>query len=230
MRALIFLCVLIAGCGRPLTVPEADLAARLFGPGLDPAPVRIVENGLVGLRSHVFPVRPRTTCRERILPPAEGPVSEARGAGVVLGNRMQIRPDLFREDYLRREGEAGAVSLGAAMFLAHELTHVWQHQNRARTGYSLWRVGREHVALEDPYLFDTDADSDAAEGARFLDYGYEQQASLVEEYVCCEALDPEGARTARLRALLSQEMSVGDLPSGLVSLPWRGVERRGICG
>ena len=227
MRALLIVCVLLAACGRPLTVYEADLAARLFGAGLDPAPVRVVENGLVGLRSHSFPVRPRTTCRERILPPVEGPVSEARGAGVVLGNRMQIRPDLWREDYARRE-DGGGLSLGAAMFLAHELTHVWQHQNRARTGYSLLRVGREHVALEDPYLFD--AEPQAGAETRFLDYGYEQQASLVEEYVCCQALDPEGARTARLRGLLAQAMAPGDLPDIPVYLPWDGVERRGICG
>ena len=116
------------------------------------------------------------------------------------------------------------MSLGAAMYLVHELTHVWQWQNRARTGYTPLRVGAEHTRSADPYLFDTDAN------ARFLDYGYEQQASLVEEYLCCQVLDPEGARTGRLHALLSQVMNPGDLPQVGVILPWDGVERRGICG
>ena len=44
---------------------------------------------------------------------------------------------------------------------------------------------------EDPYLFDERADR------RFLEYGYEAQASLVEEYVCCRALDPSGGRGPR---------------------------------
>ena len=47
------------------------------------------------------------------------------------------------------------------------------------------------------------------------------------------ALDPDGARTARLRALLEEEMPVAqDLPlieRVVVLVPWEGVERRGIC-
>ena len=109
------------------------------------------------------------------------------------------------------------------MFLAHELTHVWQWQNRATTGYSPLRVGSEHWRGTDPYLFDADANP------RFLDYGYEQQASLVEEYVCCVTLDPEGARTERLRGLLAQVMVPADLPAVDVRLPWRDAETRGIC-
>lgn len=222
MRRLLFSLLLLAACGRPLTPSEADLATRMFGPGLDVAPVRFVENGFVGMRSHLYTVRPRTTCRERILPPAEGRVERGRAAGVVLGQTVHVRPDVLHDDFARRED--GVMSLPHAMYLVHELTHVWQWQNRETTGYSLWRVGREHAQTEDPYLFDTDS------RRRFLDYGYEQQASLVEEYVCCEALDPEGARTGRLRALLAQVMDPGTLPDVSIALPWAGVERRGICG
>ena len=84
-------------------------------------------------------------------------------------------------------------------------------------------MGREHFVDEDPYLFEVDA------SRRFLDYGYEQQASLVEEYVCCTALDPEGARTDRLRALLAQVIEPGALPDRPVFVPWEGVQARGIC-
>ena len=221
MRVLLILLVL-AACGRPLTGPETDLAARLFGATLDPAPVRLYRNGFVGMFEHRYATRPRTTCRERILPPADQPFERGRAAGIVLFNTVNVRPDVLRPDFAR-QGE-GLMSLGAAMYLVHELTHVWQWQNRALTGYSPLRVAREHAVSDDPYLFDTGAN------ARFLDYGYEQQASLVEEYVCCMALDPEGARTQRLRDLLAQDMDPAALPGRPVTLPWDEVDRQGICG
>lgn len=222
MRLVLALLFLLAACGRPLTPSEADLATRMFGPGLDTTQVRFYRNGFVGMRSHLYPARPRTTCRERILPPPDQPYERGRAAGIVLFNTVNVRPDVLRPDFSRHR--EGMMSLGAAMYLVHELTHVWQWQNRALTGYSPLRVGREHAASDDPYLFDTEAN------ARFLDYGYEQQASLVEEYLCCQVLDPEGARTARLQGLISQVMEPGELPDVRVILPWGGVERAGICG
>ncbi|MCB1360491.1 MAG: hypothetical protein H6899_03505 [Rhodobacter sp.] len=221
-RTLALLLLLLAACGRPLTPHEADLAQRLFGESLDPVPVRLHDTSLVGLTEHRFATRPRTTCRERLGPPPTAPYETGRIAGVALGNHLHIRPDVFRPDFARRAD--GALPLAAAMFLAHELTHVWQWQNRRLTGYSPLRVGAEHRPGVDPYLFDP------ATNAHFLDYGYEQQASLVEEYVCCMALDPDGARTTRLHTLLSQVMEPRDLPRGPISLPWNGAETRGICG
>ncbi|MFN4100394.1 MAG: hypothetical protein ACK4GT_11525, partial [Pararhodobacter sp.] len=193
MRLLVPLCLILAACGRSLTPAETDLAQRMFGPSLDPTTVRFYENGFIGMRTHSFPVRPRTTCRERIMPPAEGPVERGRFAGLALFNTVHVRPDVLRPDFAQRP--EGGMSLGAAMYLVHELTHVWQWQNRALTGYTPLRGGLEHLTGADPYLFDP------ADDVAFLDFGYEQQASLVEEYLCCQALDPEGARTARLQSL-----------------------------
>lgn len=222
MRLILALLLLLAACGRPLTASETALASRMFGPGLDTTQMRFYRNGFVGMRTRLFPVRPRTTCRERILPPAEGAYESGRAAGVVLFNTVNVRPNVLRPDFSRRPD--GRMSLIAAMYLVHEMTHVWQWQNRDRTGYTPLRVGAEHTHGADPYLFDPDA------RANFLDYGYEQQASLVEEYLCCQVLDPGGARTRRLHDLLSQVMEAGRLPPVEVSLPWDGVERRGICG
>jgi hypothetical protein len=112
---------------------------------------------------------------------------QTRTAGIVLFNTLHVRPEYHLPDYVTpREGRR---SLAAAMFFAHEMTHVWQWQNRAVTGYHPFRAFSEHARIEDPYLFDP------REDRRFLDYGYEVQASLVEEYVCCRAVDPRGART-----------------------------------
>lgn len=223
MRAwgVLFLVLAVTACGRPLTGNESELASRLFGADLNTARVRLGATGLIGLRTSHFPARPRTSCRERLVPPPEGAWQTGRTAGVVLGNRVMVRANLMRGDFARLPD--GTMALGVAMFLAHELTHVWQWQNRALTGYSPWRVSTEHRSGHDPYLFDTRSN------AGFLDFGYEQQASLVEEYVCCAALDPQGARTRRLHELLAQVMPVAAVPDWPVRIPWQGAQTRGIC-
>ena len=221
-----FACILLfslglAACGRPLTVHETELATRLFGDGLQTQRVRLGASSVIGLREQHFRARPQTTCRERIVPPPDGEWLTGRTAGVTLWNHVTVRDNLMREDYVRLPD--GSMPLGVAMFFAHEVTHVWQWQNRATTGYSPLRVGLEHQRGTDPYLFDTDANP------RFADFGYEQQASLVEEYVCCVTLDPEGARTGRLFALLSQVMQPSDLQQGIIFIGPPAAAIRGIC-
>lgn len=222
MPAALLLCLVVTGCARPLAPGEEELAARLFGDTLDPGRVRLFENGLIGAISREYKVRPRTTCRERIRPPHQGPSFTARAAGAVLGHVIHLRPDIMRPDYTARHD--GVASLAAVMFLAHELTHVWQWQNRAITGYTPIRAAFEHVGGNDPYLFDP------ASKARFLEMGYEQQAVLVEEYICCTVLDPDGARTQRLRATLAEVMPlqarVLDRP---VAIPRPDGAPEGIC-
>ena len=218
---LLSLSLILSGCGRALTANETELASRLFGSGFDASQARIGSSGLIGLRETRFRARPQVTCRERIVPPPEDAWLTGRTAGVTLWNRVTVRDDLMREDFVRLPD--GSLPLGVAMFFAHEMTHVWQWQNRDVTGFSPLRVGLEHAGSADPYLFDT------RNAPRFTDFGYEQQASLVEEYVCCNALDPAGARTGRLQALLSQVMEPGDLPDWPVRIPWRDARLDGIC-
>ncbi|PWK62662.1 hypothetical protein [Roseicyclus mahoneyensis] len=227
MRAplIIALFVILVACGRPLTAPEAAYMADLQGDTFDAAPVRITRNPLIGLIVQRYPARPQTTCRERVGPPPEGPIIEGRTGGMVLFNTLHVREDIMVDDYTLMPD--GRRHLYAAMFFAHEMTHVWQWQNREITGYHPLRAAREHATLADPYLFDTTQDR------HFLDYGYEAQASLVEEYVCCRAIDPQGARTARLEALIGQVMPVTPwrdrADSVELFLPWDGVEPRGMC-
>src|SRR6056297_20589 len=227
MRILLALlvCLSLTACGRPLTQAEAAYMADLQGESFDASAVRIVENPVIGLGTRTYPARPQTTCRERIWPPPDGPTIEARTAGIVLFNTMHVRPQFSLPDYVApREGRR---SLAAAMFFAHEMTHVWQWQNREVTSYHPFRAFTEHVRIEDPYLFDPQ------DARRFLDYGYEVQASLVEEYVCCRAVDPSGARTDRLERLIGQVMPVTPLQSRADTvtevLPRDGADLRGVC-
>jgi len=227
MRVILTLALILAlaGCGRPLTGAERAYMAGLQGQTFDAAPVRIARNPFIGLIALRYPARPQTTCRERVGPPPPGPIVEGRAGGLVLFNTLHVRGDMLAPDYTTMQD--GRRHLYAEMFFAHEMTHVWQWQNRDVTGYHPMRAYREHAALDDPYLFDTES------ARRFLDYGYEAQASLVEEYVCCRAIDPEGARTARLEALIGQVMPVTSWRERADSvdlfLPWEGIEPRGMC-
>ena len=87
------------------------------------------------------------------------------------------------------------------------------------TGYFPLKAAFEHVGSPDPYLFDLGTSAD------FLDYGYEQQGAIMEEYVCCRTLAPQAARTERLHEMLSAVLSADAHRRPLtewVALPWEG--------
>ena len=227
MRVLVLiLLVLVAACGRPLTDSEIAYLRALQGDQTDPAPVRLHDGHFAGSVTYRMPVRPRVSCQERIWPPADGRTVTVSPGATVLFQRILFRKDLYRPDMM--QGWPDEIDLFSAMLFAHEMTHVWQWQNRDRTGYHPLKALREHAQSPDPYLFDPDAGD-----RRFLDYGYEQQGAIVEEYVCCRLLDPDAPRTARLRAMIAQDMPVQGLDDILdtprVRLPWPGAETQGIC-
>ena len=225
MRWILVFLVVLSACGRPLTEAEHRFMAELQ-PELDTGHLRIVEAPFVGLRGHERPVRPRSTCRELILPPPEGETVVARTAGMTGFRRIWVSPDYYLEDYLA--GYPQELRLLAAMFFAHEMTHIWQWQQRDVTGYHPLRGASEHWVSVDPYLFDV-----PSELPDFLDFDYEHQASLVEEYVCCRALDPGGARTTRLERILRPYLELEPISARMsrpdVLMPWEGAEIRGIC-
>ena len=222
----VFLCLLlISGCaGRPLTEREAAFADTLFGATLNIERTRLVDGAPTRAVTFRRPARPRVTCRENILPPPKSDIVTAKPAAIALFNRVLFDKDWYLEDYLPEYPDK--IGLIASMLFAHELTHVWQWQNRKITGYHPLKAAAEHNA-EDPYLFNLSRNPD------FLDFGYEQQGSIVEEYVCCRALAPQAPRTARLHTMISKHMPLSPLPQSReydVGLPWDGVELRGICG
>jgi hypothetical protein len=222
---LFLILVFLAACGRPLTEAEVGFVTRLQGGTIDTANVRLVDGTPATAITFQRPARARVTCQDRILPPSTSEVVTVKPGAVALYNRVFMRRDLFLKDYLR--GYPEQTSLLAMMFFAHEMTHVWQWQNRDVTGYHPLKAASEHQQSSDPYLFDIN------DKARFLEFGYEQQASIVEEYLCCRALAHDAPRTQRLHALISQSMPLADLDQNIlgdaVRLPWDGAEVRGIC-
>ncbi|NOE25248.1 MULTISPECIES: hypothetical protein [unclassified Ruegeria] len=223
----VFLCalLLLSSCGRPLTKQERDFADAIQGETLNLDSVRLVQGAPVANVTYFREERPRLACRERILPPVEpGPVT-GKPAAVALFNKVYFARDWYLEDYMSDFPDQ--MNLVAAMLLAHELTHVWQWQNRRTTGYHPLRAAAEHGGRSDPYLFDLETSPD------FLSYGFEQQGAIVEEYVCCRALDPQATRTKRLHRMLSAHFDLSPLPQKgrerAILLPWSEAEIDGIC-
>ena len=227
-RALIVLMLLASCTGRPLTEAEIAFSQKIHGDQLDTSKVRLIDGAPTRAVTFKRRPRPRVTCRELIVPPPTTDIVTAKPAAVALWQRVLFDTDWYLDDYVPAYPDE--INLVAAMLLAHELTHIWQWQNRDRTGYSPFRAATDHrwgSFGTDPYLFDIDNDQG------FLDYGFEQQGSIVEEFVCCRALAPQAPRTQRLHALISQEMPLAALPQSRpsdVQLPWDGVELDGICG
>lgn len=215
----------IAACGRAPTETERAFLSDIHGSTLDLDRMRLHRGAPVLPITFTRAPRPRTSCREKLFPPlTKTETVKSKPVAVALGNHIYLTRDWYLEDFLAEFPQE--LNLVAAMLYAHEATHVWQWQNREKTGYTPLKAAAEHGASPDPYLFELETSSG------FLDFGYEQQGTIVEEYVCCRALDPVGARTKRLHDLLLAEMPVAPLPQSRqhdVRLPWRGVELQGIC-
>ncbi len=223
MRAWLPVLLLLAACGRPLTPNEVAFLADLHGPSLDAGAVRLHDGLAVGTPEEI-PAPPRLSCQSRIFPPPRGDTIRVNTGAMAIFEDIYVRRDLYREDMVA--GWPEVLPLADAMLLAHEMVHAWQWQNRDVTGYHPLRAAFEHVRQADPYLFDLETEAD------FLDYGYEQQGSIMEEYVCCRTLAPEATRTQRLHAMLSKHFALSPLEEPLtewVALPWEGVQIEGIC-
>ncbi|MEM6309701.1 MAG: hypothetical protein AAF754_06590 [Pseudomonadota bacterium] len=223
LRLFLCLCVLAGCAGRPLTENETAFLATIHGDALDISKVRLIDGAPTRAVTFRRPARPRTTCRENILPPPTSDIVTAKPAAIALFNRVLFDKDWYLDDYMR--GYPDEMGLIAAMLFAHEATHIWQWQNRKVTKYHPLKAAAEHNQA-DPYLFDLSNTSG------FLDYGYEQQGAIVEEYICCRALDPKGERTERLYSMISEAMPLRALPNKRehnVRLPWDGVQLNGIC-
>lgn len=193
--------LVLAGCAvRPLTPNERAFAADVIGPALDTDKVRVAESmGLTPLPassprpSEPLLVRsaPRKGFCDRTAPEAvSGPPP-----AWALYNRVHLVPEIYHPDLAA--GWPEAARLPEALVLAHELVHVWQWQNRRRTGYHPVRAGLEGFLRRDPYFYVPE------DRSRFLDYGYEQQAALLEDYLCYALYDPANPRRVELRRILS---------------------------
>ncbi|MCZ4351602.1 hypothetical protein O4H61_03655 [Roseovarius aestuarii] len=193
-------CLALAGCSRPLTPNEQRFAADVLGPGLNTDVVRVSQG--LGLA-----VPPET--------PAEAPNAHVVGSEIhpgfcdrtapqapsgpppawALYDRISLTAPIYQPDTATQWPHAA--QFPQALIMAHELVHVWQWQNRARTRYRPMRAALESVFNLDPYFYVPDRASG------LLSYGYEQQAALLEDYLCYALYDPTNPRRDMLRPILS---------------------------
>jgi hypothetical protein len=200
---------LVAACARPLTPAETAFAQDLFGPTLNTAKVRIL-SAPYGAKDVDEPRVMRGTERACVRRP------QPRGAqppqAFALGNVVHFSGPLQARDMTLAWPKALRFPQG--LIFAHELTHVWQWQNRAWTGYSPFRAVAEGIALPDPYF------SASGEAPVFFAFGFEQQAAMVEDYVCFTIANPTHPRRAALRQLLEPVFPVDAFDAA--------IDRRGL--
>lgn len=221
MRTLM-ICLLLTACGRPLTPEEAAFSTRFTGP--EPAQVARIIPDIPFRPERTIPVRPGTTCQERIWPAPAGPTITVSPLAGVAFNTIYIRDGVYETNLL--PGYPQEIYLPDAMLLGHEMVHVWQWQNRETTGYHPLLALLEHANQRDPYLIDPETT------AEFLSFGFEQQGSIMEEYICCRALAPNSERTQRLHNMLSQHFTLpepGEALASSVRVPYPEVITPAIC-
>ena len=99
VRALLIL-LFLASCGRPLTQNERAFMATIHGESLNLDRVRLHEGAPTRAVTFRYKPRPRTTCRELILPPVTDEVITTKPAAVALFNTVLFDEDWYLDDYL----------------------------------------------------------------------------------------------------------------------------------
>lgn len=194
----LILLILLAACGRPLAPGEEEFARDLFGDGLDLTQVRVKsgfrgapKQGVPETTGAPRPLQHRPGVCDRVAPnPVKGPPP-----AWALYNTVHFSKEFYRADLA--PGWPDRLLLPQTLILGHELVHVWQWQQRKRTGYRPIKAGLESVFNADPYFYVP------SEGEGFLAYGYEQQAALLEDYLCYALLDPKNERRGKIRQILT---------------------------
>ncbi len=193
-------------CSRPLTEAEEAFASDLFGPALDTSEVQVAQGlGITPLYRTVPTSIERVEATDRACVRTPQPRGAQPPQAFALGNRVHFDSDLYSSDMVLQWPEG--LRIPQALVLAHELTHVWQWQNRTRTGYSPARAVAESWRLADPYFSDGET--------AFFSLGYEQQAAIVEDFVCFTFANPDHPRRAELRAILEPVLPVADFEAAL---------------
>ncbi len=196
--------VALTACARPLTPNETAVAKSLFGDTLDTGAVRVTAG--IGVLPLPRPKAAAAKGEARTAP--EGLCTRKRStqrhwrwpAAFVLGNRVFFSHDFYRADSFA--GFPESAPFPVSVIMAHELTHVWQWQNRAHTGYTISGTAGETLKRVDPYWFAADG------GSEFLAMGFEQQGAMVQDFTCYALFDPQNPKLGELAAILRPVLPV----------------------
>lgn len=110
---------------------------------------------------------------------------------VVIDNHIHVPECAWREDF----------SLPVVPpVLFHEVTHVWQFQNRhlkELKNYWWGMAGLEHILHKNPYLYKI------SDGSRLTNYRFEQQGKIVQDYI--------SSPSSNLASVISQDLPIKPL-------------------
>lgn len=217
MKALFIITslVLLSACARPLTDNEDAFAGALFGDSLDRDAVTIrVGIGLMPLPRPKPPVAAEDAPPPRQIPAGFCTRTPQPRQGIrwpaafvlwndVFFNRKYYAPDTFA-------GWPNTVPVPQFLIMSHELVHVWQWQNRATTDYRPSTSAAESGEGIDPYYWEAEAERN------FLSYGFEQQAAMVEDYICYRLFEKDNPRLDKLHAIINPTLPLADLEALII--------------
>lgn len=205
---------LLSACARPLAQNEADFATALFGETIETDGIEILAGiGLTPLPREYPALRDPNEVVTPPPPPRAPPADLCERkqstrfywdwpAAFVVDDNIYYSYRYYTEDAFAGLPESALYP--STVLLAHELVHVWQWQNRSRTSYSSLAAGAESLAAPDPYWW-------VPEGGReFLTYGYEQQAAIVQDFVCFALFDSGDPKLSELADILRPVLPVDD--------------------
>lgn len=194
-RAALLLVLALAACTRPLAEGEVRFAEALYGDALDVEEVRVAQG--IGAVPPARSARPFEVDLDGFSCDRGGEPTPVKGppAAFVVRNRIHLNGDFYAADTLLGWPETSRPI--QSILMAHELAHVWQWQNRDVSGYAPLRAASESLRAADPYFYRSTRDRD------FGSFGFEQQAALIEDYVCYTLLEPSAPRRSELRAVIA---------------------------
>ncbi|MFS8181422.1 DUF4157 domain-containing protein [Pseudovibrio denitrificans] len=162
MRSILFIfaAFIIAGCSRSLTEGEIAFLGTVHGQNVDYSKVKIAKGSKL---------------------------ASNKGTGAVtINNTITYRHDLYSENFAPKDTQY----IDELALLAHEMTHVWQKQNKELTGYTYAKVIAEHAKYGERVYEYPPLKSDS----EFLSFRYEQQGQIVGDWIMARALDPKKAK------------------------------------
>lgn len=209
----LFALLALAACARPLTPNETLVAKGIFGDTLDTQAVQVKAG--IGVLPLPRPRKPEPGAEPAILIPPPDLCERKRStvrywdwpAAFVLGETVYFSYRYYTPDAFA--GFPQSAPYPGSVLLAHELVHVWQRQNRARTAYTAEGAAGETIAQVDPYWFEADRN------AEFFALGYEQQGALVQDFVCYALFDRDDPKLDELAAVLRPVLPVDKFLSEL---------------
>jgi len=194
----------LAACGRQMTDGEIAYSREIISEGLEFGHVRFSGQKAQGIR------RAERQLAQELIETPDGEANADRlvsglpslfGAdAIAIGNTVYFDRAVYSSDFSTSTFDSDR------WLMAHEVTHVWQWQNRDVTGYTFAKVVSEHLEFGDGVY-----DYHLVDGKRFTEYRFEQQGAIVQCYAMLRQLRPNDPLTIRHERTIRSEFPLNAL-------------------